>query len=175
VRTVPGQNVYPASAGVSLGDLVRVNMVSSKKAGEMRRAGVTGAGFASWIAEAWSRPGIERPIALAVVSALDYPTGAPGAYADLFARPHAEVLEMLAQAIAGYPVTEPVIRKLSAEKRKSLYLALGGSESDIPAQYVAPARPVAPKPAEPDAPTPVEIPEHVQAKMAEIRARMGKG
>jgi hypothetical protein len=161
--------------GWSLDNLFRHNTVSSKKANEMRRAGVTGAAFASWIAEAFSRQGIDRPIALAVVSSIDHPTGAPGVYAELFARPCAEVLALLARSIAGYPVTEPVIRKLSTEKRRALYLALGGNESDIPAQYVPPIQPVAPKPAEPEAPTPVEVPEHVRARMAEIRARMGKG
>jgi hypothetical protein len=156
----------------NLDDLVRINTISRKKAAELGRAGVTGEAFASWIAEAFSRQGIERPIALAVVSALDYPTGAPGAYAALFSRPHAEVLELLAQAIAGYPVTEPVIRKLSAEKRRTLYLALGGNESDIPSQYVAPARPVDPKTTEQETPTPVEVPEHIRAQMAEFKAQI---
>jgi hypothetical protein len=158
-------------SGWSLDDLVRINTVSRKKASEMVRAGVTGQGLASWIAEAWSRQGIDRPIALAVVSALDYPTGAPGVYADLFARPRAEVLELLAQAIAGYPVTEPVIRKFSTEKRRSLYLALGGTEANIPARYAAPARP-APAHLVEQAPTPVDVPEHIQAEMAAIQARI---
>jgi hypothetical protein len=141
----------------------------------MRRASVSGQVFAAWIAEAFSRQGIERPIALAVVSSLDHPTGAPGIYAELFARPRVEVLELLAQSIAGYPITESVIRKFSTERRRALYLALGGKESDIPARYVPPVRPAAPKSAEPEAPTPVEIPEHVRAQAAALKARLKAG
>jgi hypothetical protein len=159
----------------SLDALMRVNAVSRKKFTEMRRTGVSGQAFASWIAEAFSRQGIDRPIALAVVSSLDHPTGAPGIYAELFTRPRAEVLELIAQAIASYPVTEPVIRKLSTERRRMLYQALGGDKTDIPEPYVSPVQLVFQGPAKRPAPTPVEIPEHVRAKAAEIKARFGQG
>ncbi|NCT19717.1 hypothetical protein GW781_01025 [bacterium] len=123
----------------SLLELASLNHISRKKLTEMQAAGITGAAFASWLGTAMQKDGLKDPIAAAIVTSLDYPQGEGGMVSAFFARPRAEALDLLAQSLAGYPVSEKLFQRLTRERQLRLFLALGGEQQAIPEKYHAPA------------------------------------
>lgn len=157
-------------------DLARANTINSKKVAEMVEKGVYPEALAEWLADAYARPGLTNPIGFAVQNALDYPSGRGRSLFTRRRKP--EILRKLAYAIAGYPMSDDAefagfVRKYNKPNLLlNLFLALGGDENDIPAQYVRPAP--EPKPAAPVIAEPVEVPADVLAYAESLRSRVGK-
>lgn len=159
----------------TLRELVEVNTINRKKLTALDERGVNPEALAEWLAEAYAKTGLTNPVGFAVQNALDYPSRAAR---SLFARRRKpEILRGLALAIAGYPMPDDAeflgfVRRYSKPNLLNLFLALGGNEQDIPAQYVRPAP--NPKPAAPAAEEPVEVPAEVLAYAESLRAKVGR-
>ncbi len=156
-------------------DLARANTINSKKVAAMTEKGVYPEALAEWLADAYARPGLTNPIGFAVQNALDYPEGRGR---SLFARRRKpEILQTMAYAIAGYPMPDDAefaafVRKYSKPNLLNLFLALGGDENDLPAQYVRPAP--EPRPAAPVIAEPVEVAADVLSFAESFRSRVSK-
>lgn len=157
----------------TLRELVEVNTINRKKLTALDERNVSPEALAEWLAEAYAKTGLTNPVGYAVQNALDYPSRAAR---SLFARLRKrEILRKMALAIAGYPMTDDAefagfVRRYSKPNLLNLFLALGGNEQDIPAQYVRPAP--NPKPAAPVAEELVEVPAEVLAYAESLRAKV---
>lgn len=158
----------------TLRELAEVNTINRKKLTALNEKNVSPEALAEWLAEAYAKTGLTNPVGFAVQNALDYPSRAAR---SLFARiSKREILRKMALAIAGYPITDDAefagfVRRYSKPNLRSLFLALGGNEKDIPAQYVPPA----PNPAAPVAAEDlVEVPAEVLAYAESLRAKVKK-
>jgi len=158
----------------TLQELTQANTINGKKVAAMIEKEVYPEALAEWLAEAYAKP-LTNPVGFAIQNALDYPEGRGR---SLFARRRKpEILQKLAEAIAGYPLdgdTEFVsfVRKYSKPNLLNLFLALGGAEQDIPTQYVRPAP--EPRPTVTAAAGPVEVPAEVLAYAESLRNRLGQ-
>jgi hypothetical protein len=159
----------------TLRELVEVNTINHKKLAAMGQAGTSPEVLAEWLSEAYAKTGLTNPVGYAVQNALDYPYSKNPK--SLFARRRKpEILQKLAFAIAGYPMSDDAefasfVRRYSKSNLLNLFIALGGDAQDIPAQYVPPApepRPIAVA----EQAQPVQIPEHIRKRGEELLARL---
>ena len=175
VDSEPSPQPAPKTGDWNLESLARLNLVSRRKIAEMRKAGTDPRAFAQWLAEAHRKTGMTNPIGYAVQNAIEYPEGRNLAASPFGCQSQADLLVWLAKAIAGYPLDAApdiaaMLRGISQTNLRSLFLALGGDEDDIPTAYVPPAPEILPAKPEPEEkPMPVELPDFVIKKHQEIR------